>query len=129
MSKPAMTLGRNDRLRVADDLMRQERIRHLPVLDDDGQLAGIVSQRDLFRSALLRSLGFGSRAEDRMLDSLVVKEAMTNNPQTIGPEAPLPEAARMMVEHKVGCLPVVADGKLVGILTEGDFVALVARED
>ena len=127
MSRSVKTLGRNDRLRVADDLMKQERIRHLVVLGEDGELAGVVSQRDLFRGALVRSLGLGSSAEDLFLYSLVVKDAMSNDPHAIGSEATLVEAAQLMVEHKVGCLPVVDKDELVGILTEGDFVALVAR--
>jgi CBS domain-containing protein len=127
MTTDVFTLRRNDRLSIADDLMRQRRIRHIPVLDEDGRLAGIVSQRDLFRSAILRTLGFGSRAEDQVLNSLVVKEAMTTQVETIGPDAPIREAAERMCGRKIGCLPVVEDGKLVGILTEGDFVALVAR--
>ena len=55
MTPGPRTLGRNDRLRLADDVMRMKRLRHLPVLDEDGELVGIVSQRDLFRTALASS--------------------------------------------------------------------------
>jgi CBS-domain-containing membrane protein len=79
MSQPVKTLGRNDRLSVADTLMRAERIRHVPVLDEGGRLAGIVSQRDLFLNALVRALGFGTATRDRALDSILVKEAMTED--------------------------------------------------
>jgi CBS domain-containing protein len=58
MTQPVRTLGRNDKLSLADALMRTERIRHLPVVDEDGRLAGIVSQRDLFLSALVRALSY-----------------------------------------------------------------------
>ena len=126
MSSAPKTLGRNDRLRMADDLMNAERCRHLPVLDERKRLAGIVSQRDLFQSALLRALGYGSRARDQVLSSVVVKEVMTDQVRTIAPDAALTDAARLMYERKIGCLPVVEDGALVGILTEGDFVRLVA---
>ena len=61
MTPNVTTLGRNDRLTVADDLIESERIRHLPVLDERGQLVGIVSQRDLFQSALIRALGLWLR--------------------------------------------------------------------
>ena len=64
MSAGVSTLGRNDKLSIAEDLMKQERIRHLPVIDDDSDLCGIITQRDMFRGALVRALGFGSRAED-----------------------------------------------------------------
>ena len=126
MSREPRTLGRNDRLQVADDLMRTVRCRHLPVLDERGRLAGIVSQRDLFQSALLRALGYGSRARDHVLSSVVVKEVMTDPVITTTSGAKLAEAARIMSDHKIGCLPVVEHGALVGILTEGDFVRIAA---
>ncbi|MCP5151113.1 MAG: CBS domain-containing protein [Ectothiorhodospiraceae bacterium] len=128
MTTEVRAVGRNDALSLPDDLMRDERIRHLPVLDSDGVLCGILTQRDLFRGALLRSLGFGSRAEERLLETMVVKDAMTEDPLTATPEMPLHEAARLMLERKVGCLPVVDGERLVGILTESDFVAMVARD-
>lgn len=126
MSTKVFSLGRNDKLSIADGLMQQGRIRHLPVLDDDANVCGIVSQRDLFRGALLRALGYGSRAEDLVLDSLVVKEAMTEHVYTTSPETPIADAARQMLDHKVGCLPVVERGKLVGLLTESDILKLFA---
>jgi CBS domain-containing protein len=126
MTTDVRTLGRNDKLSVADDLMRMERIRHLPVLDDEGRLAGIVSQRDLFRGALARALGYGEAAQRKLLDMLVVKEVMTNQVETIGPDAPAAEAARRMVERKIGCLVVTEGERLVGIVTETDFVKRAA---
>jgi CBS domain-containing protein len=128
MSTGMLTLGRNDTLNIADDLMKQERVRHLPVLDGDGELCGIVTQRDLFRGAVLRSLGYGSRAEEMMLASLAVKDAMTENPVTVTTTTPLADAAQLMLEHSVGCLPVLDDGRLIGILTEGDFVRLAIAD-
>jgi CBS domain-containing protein len=122
------TLQRNDKLTLADDIMRLGRIRHLPVLDENGQLAGIVTQRDLFRGALAKALGYGERAQRQLLDTLVVKEVMTSDVVTTTPDAPLAEAARLLTERKIGCLPVVDTGRLVGIITEGDFVALAARK-
>ena len=129
MSANPQTLGRNDALTMADDLMQAERIRHLPVLDERGHLTGIISQRDLFHSALVRALGFGRAGRERMLESLLVKEVMTDKVETTTPQTSLTEAARVMAERKIGCLQVVEDGALVGILTEGDIVALVAQGD
>ena len=76
MSTEMLTLERNDTLTIADDLMKQKRVRHLPVVDEYGDLCGIVTQRDLFRGAVLRALGYGTRAEDLMLATLAVKDAM-----------------------------------------------------
>ena len=126
MTREVKTLARNEKLSLADDLMTQERVRHLPVIDDDGELAGIVSQRDMFRGALARVLGYGEHAQDRPFDQLVVKEVMTYEVVTIGPDAPLTEAARLMVERQVGSLVVVHGGRIEGILTEGDFVRAAA---
>ena len=122
MSTDVVTLRRNDKLSIADDLMKQERIRHLPVLDEDGVLCGIVTQRDLFRGIILRSLGYGSRLEEKMLDMLSIKDAMRDDVITTTPDMPLADAARLMLSNKIGCLPVVDGERLVGLLSEADFV-------
>jgi CBS domain-containing protein len=128
MEQQVATLNRNDKLTIADDVMRLGRIRHLPILDDDGEsVIGVVSQRDLFRGALARALGYGEHAQQKLLNQLLVKEVMTNDPVTIGPEAAIEEAAALMVERKIGCLIVVEDGRLAGILTESDFVKAFAQ--
>jgi CBS domain-containing membrane protein len=115
-------------LTLADDIMRLGRIRHLPVVDDDDQLLiGIVSQRDLFRDALAQALGYGRHAQRKILDTLAVKDVMATDVVTTSPDTSLVEAARLLTERKIGCLPVVENERLVGILTEGDFVALIAR--
>jgi CBS domain-containing membrane protein len=129
MSRDVFTLERNEKLSVADDVMKQRRIRHIPVLDRDGDLCGIITQRDLFRGILLRSLGFGSRAEERMLDSLSVKDAMHEDVITTSPDMPLADAADLMLSSKVGCLPVVEGGRLVGLISEADFVKQFAGGD
>ncbi len=129
MTADPTTLKRNDKLTLADDIMRLGRVRHLPVVDDDDQtVVGIVTQRDLFRDALAQALGYGRHAQRKLLDTLSVKDVMATEVVTASPEASLVEAAKILTERKIGCLPVVENGKLVGILTEGDFVALVARQ-
>src|SRR5260370_7466202 len=128
MTANPTTLKRNDTLTLADDIMRLGRVRHLPVLDDDDQtLVGIVTQRDLFRDALAQALGYGRHAQRKILDTLAVKDVMATEVVTIRPDASLAYAARLLTERKIGCLPVVENGRLVGILTEGDFVALIPR--
>ena len=129
MSSAVRTLKRNDELLIADAVMRNERIRHLPILDDDGRLVGILSQRDLFLNALVRALGHGSAARDRALGSIEVKQVMTEDVVTTTPDTPIAAAAQVMVDRKVGCLPVVTDDALVGILSESDIVSAVARGD
>jgi CBS domain-containing protein len=122
MTTDVKTIGRNETLQSADDVMRLGRFRHLPVVENDGALVGIVTQRDLFHSGLLRALGFGSHARKTVLEDSVVKEAMKCEVVTTTPDTPLRDAASMMLERKIGCLVVLEAGAIVGILTEGDFV-------
>ncbi|MBS1105709.1 MAG: domain containing rane protein [Deltaproteobacteria bacterium] len=123
MTHEVASVRRNDQLVIADDLMRLGRIRHTPVLEDHSDdLVGIVSQRDLFRGALAAALGYGQHAQQKVLGMLVIKDIMSTNPVTTTPDTPLADAARVMLERKIGCLPVLEDGRLVGILTESDFL-------
>ena len=128
MSQDVQSVERNQKLTSVDDIMRLGRIRHVLVVDEDGELAGVVSQRDLFHSGLLKALGYGTRAKDHALDTLLVKEAMNTEPVTTTPGTSLQDAARLMAERKIGCLPVMEAGRVIGILTEGDFVLLAAGQ-
>ena len=127
MTKDVKTVGRNDSLATADEIMRLGRIRHIVVVDEDGSLAGVLSQRDLFLGGLLKALGYGTHAKTRALEMLVVKEAMVADVVTTTPDTPLSKAAAAMLERKIGCLPVVERGSLVGIIAESDFVAQFVR--
>jgi|SRR5215472_15669457 len=124
MTTEVSILGRNDTLDLADNVMALGRIRHLPVLEE-GRVVGVVSQRDLFRSALAVALGYGERAQKTLLKTLRVKEVMSEPAITISAEATIREAARLMVEHKIGCLPVVEGSTLVGIVTETDILRYI----
>jgi CBS domain-containing protein len=126
MTRDVVTVDLNDQLAVAEDVMRLGRFRHMPVVDEDGELVGLVSSRDLFHNALLKALGYGTRAKQEALETTRVKEAMTSPVVTTTPETPLSDAAKVMRDKKLGCLVVVENQKIVGILTEGDFVALAA---
>jgi CBS domain-containing protein len=126
MTREVRTLGPNDRLSLADELMKQGRFRHVVVVDA-GRVAGVLSRRDIFHGALAWSLGQGRKAHEQLLAATPVKDVMATRVVTVDPDAPLAEAAALLREHKLGCLPVVAGDALVGVLTEGDFLALLAR--
>jgi CBS domain-containing membrane protein len=128
MTQNVLSCERNQKLSTVDDIMRLGRLRHVLVVDDEGKLQGVVSQRDLFHSGLLKALGYGTHAKQQTLDSLLVKEAMTTEPITTTPDASLQSAACLMADRKIGCLPVLEAGRVVGILTEGDFVMLAAGQ-
>jgi CBS domain-containing protein len=126
MTREVRTLGPNDQVSLADELMKQGHFRHV-VIVDDGRVVGVLSQRDIFHGALAWSLGYGRKAHERLLAASSVKNVMASHAVTVDQDAPLAEAAALLREHKIGCLPVVAGDALVGILTEGDFLALLAR--
>jgi CBS domain-containing protein len=127
MHTDVASTGRNDMADQADRMMQDGAIRHLPVLDDDGLLAGVLTRSDLFRGALASALGYGEHAQTRTLAMLRVKEVMTTDPHTVAPDASLAEAAAVMVEHKIGCLPVLDGEKLAGILTLSRLAELIAE--
>jgi CBS domain-containing protein len=125
MQTGVQTVNPNDRLLAADQLSKLERVRHLPVVDDDGMLVGIVSQRDIFHSGLIKAMGYGTHGQERVLDVFLVKEAMTTEVVTTAPDTQVKEAAAIMLDKKIGCLPVVDGDRLAGIVTESDFLRLV----
>ena len=122
MREEFVSLKATDRLDFADDIMKLGRIRHMPVLDGE-KLVGIVSQRDLLAASLSRALEFEPEQRRTFLRSVEVSEVMTRNVVSVSPDTPLSEVARLMIRHKVGCIPVVhASGTPVGIVTETDML-------
>ena len=121
MTVDVATLGLNDELSLADDIMKLERIRHLPVVDG-GRLVGIISQRDLFKASLASAMGFGEKAKREFMKTVVVKEVMVSEVFTISSEADIEEAGKVMLEQKIGCLPVIEGDSLVGLITETDIL-------
>ena len=115
MATHPITVRPHETARHAYQLMRDNRFRHLPVVED-GRLVGILSDRDL-RPVLL-SPGL-ARAR--------VRELMSEDLTTVGPDASIEEAASLLVVKKIGCLPVVAQGQLVGIVTETDLLAVLVE--
>lgn len=117
MTPTPHTIGRDQTLSRAFDMMREYKLRHLPVLDA-GKLVGVLSQRDLYFVEAIAGV-------QRTVDS--VSEAMASEIYTVAPTATVPEVARTMGDHRYGCAVVVDHGKVVGIFTATDALALVAR--
>jgi acetoin utilization protein AcuB len=101
--------------------MRQHDVRRLPVLDENGALIGIVSEKDLLYASPSPATSLSIYEMHDMLSRLRVTELMTADPVTVTPDTLLEEAALIMADHKFGGLPVVKDGELVGIITETDI--------
>ncbi|GAB4526101.1 MAG: hypothetical protein OHK0046_42600 [Anaerolineae bacterium] len=111
----------------AHALMRKHRIRRLPVVDNRQRLVGIVSLSDIHEAEPSDATSLSVHEMTYLLSNLLVKEIMTTMVHTVNPEQTMAEAARMMMELKIGGLPVVEGGKLVGILTESDIFRMVVE--
>jgi acetoin utilization protein AcuB len=108
--------------------MVEQRIRHLIVVED-ARVVGIVTDRDIRLNLPSPATSLSVWEMNFLLSKLTVGGVMTNSVLVVDPDRPLAEAARIMMEHKIGALPVVEGGRLVGIVTESDFVRAVARAD
>lgn len=129
MRTPVVTISSEAGLDRALMIMRTQRIRHLPVVDDNGQMVGLISDRDLRLSMLEMEQGPGGAPKGYYLPALTkVSSVMVSNVLTASPEMLLANAATVMSERKYGCLPVVdlATKKCVGIVTETDMLRLLA---
>jgi CBS domain-containing protein len=127
MVKEVATLDVDDELSLANDIMRLGRIRHLPVVSGES-LVGIISERDLFRSSLAQALGYGNKDTREVMKTLHIKDVMVKQVVTISPDTELKDAVALMVERKIGCLPVVQDNKLQGLITETDILLQYCKE-
>lgn len=122
-----VTLNEEDHLDLADDIMALGRIRHLPVARD-GVVIGLVSQRDLFRAAASSALRLRRPAQHTWLERILVRDVMSVPPITTEPDADVRQVVAVMLEKKIGCLPVVSsEGQLVGLVSETDCLRILKR--
>ncbi len=124
MATDVVALDRNASLGSAKNIMDRRRLRHFPVVEN-GNVVGVVSQRDVFRASLASMLGYNERTEKAFLDNLSIKGIMSDPPITVTADTRISEAARLMVEKKVGCLPVVDGNRLIGLVTDTDFLKVL----
>ena len=100
-------------------------VRHMPVVRG-GVLVGVVSERDLLRASLSNLTSFRREERRAFLQVVEITRVMSTPPIVISPEAEIEQAARLLAEKKIGCLPVVEEGKLIGLLTETDVLRCIA---
>ena len=131
MRTPAVTINLAAPLSDALALMREHDVRRLPIVIDTGELRGIITQGDIRGADVMRIAGLDPLDIAQALRDVKVYEVMTENPTAITPETGLREAAMLMIENKVGGLPVVDDqNRVIGIITESDlFETLVQQLD
>ena len=126
MTEGVYAAAPDDDLATLCDLMSRRNVRHMPVVDLRGELVGLVSHRDLLRHQIIDRDGKPAFATRAAIAHLRVKHLMTHPVCTVELDTDIREAAQVMYKHKYGCLPVVERGRLVGILTESDFVRSLA---
>lgn len=104
------------------ELMSERNIRHVPVVGDDRELLGLVTHRDLVRLSLAARGDVPLSVREQVAQNRAVEEVMTTGVLTVEPDTAAREAAEIMLDNKLGCLPVTEGAHLVGILTEADYV-------
>jgi len=127
MTSDVFTVGPDEAITTLQDLMNEKRIRHVPVVDDDGALLGLVSERDVLRRTFNQEADLPLSLQLDVLTAVKVRDIMTWEVETIDADENLSTAAQIMLDNKYGCLPVVEEDVLAGILTEADFVKFVAE--
>ncbi len=124
MSTELVTVTPDDTVAVARDLMSKKKIRHLPVVDNGGKLVGLVTQTDILAALSPFANAMDESGQNEMGAAMRVGDIMTTTLETVDERADIRAAARQLEAHKHGCLPVVTDGSLKGIVTDTDFVAV-----
>lgn len=125
MTTEVFSLRKEDTVSAARSLMNLARIRHVPIVDDQGNFIGIITHRDILAAAISRLAGIDHQTQEELDATIPLNELMRKDVQVATPEMTLRQAAAILLEHKYGCLPVVDGERLVGIITEADFLKLV----
>lgn len=121
MTKDVLTVQLHEPIRRAWELIDERELRRLPVMDGE-RLVGIVTDRDLRNATASSVVLTEKKYHDFLLDTVRIESIMTPDPRTVAPGDGLKAAAKLILEMKVGGLPVVEDGRLVGIITETDLI-------
>lgn len=123
MTAEPHTLSPDDSLAQARSMMSEHHIRHIPVVSGDGLLVGVVSQRDVLAAADSSVLP-DQAAHEQEERYVALSSIMTSPVQTVGEDASLRGTAMHLMQNRLGCLPVTRDEKLIGIITDSDFVGI-----
>ncbi|MGZ8497913.1 MAG: CBS domain-containing protein [Candidatus Binatia bacterium] len=119
-----VTLKPEDTLDLANDVIALGRIRHIPIVDGS-RLVGIVTERDLIGAAAAQIFGLKQKSKSALLKSVLIKEVMKKRVITAAPDTPIKDIAQLMANKKIGCVPVVSEGMVVGLVTTTDILRYV----
>jgi acetoin utilization protein AcuB len=125
MSHPVITVEPDMPIMEALNLMKTKKIRRLPVVDGKGNMIGIVSNEDLLDAGPSDATSLSVWEINYLVGKITVKKVMTKDVLTVNEDTPIEEAARIMVDNKVGGLPVMSGNKLVGVITESDLFKIL----
>lgn len=125
MTKNPVTINPEASVVEASELMKKEKVHRLPVLDRDKNLIGVISEKDILFATPSPASSLSIHEMAYLLSKLTVRKLMTKNPVTINRTTTVEEAARLMVDQDLSCLPVVEDGKLVGIVSKSDMFKIL----
>jgi acetoin utilization protein AcuB len=109
----------------AQALMQENNIRHLPILDDEKKLVGLITQRALMNAVPSDISKFSPFVVNYVLAKIKARNIMVKDVITISEDTPFEEAARIMADRRIGCLPVMRDGELVGIISDNDLFTIM----
>lgn len=124
MSTPVFSLKENDSLHSARSLMSLQRIRHIPIITVDNQFVGLLTHRDILSVTTSKLAELDSKTQKEIDSGIPIREIMQTNIVTVEENTTVKKAAQLLLNHKYGCLPVLANDKLCGIITEADFLRL-----
>lgn len=124
MSTNVATLQASDSLAKARELMDTKRIRQIPVVDENNEVVGIISKRDIYAASVSNLTENYERSKNLLEGRLEIDQVMTKDVETIDAEAPLAAAAIKLQEMRIGALPVIENGTLVGIISSSDFLGI-----
>ncbi len=124
MSHPVLTVSPDMSALDAQAFMRREHVRRAPVIQD-GKLVGIVTEGDLLNASPTQATLLSVWEINYLVSKIKVSQVMTKKVRTIAEDTPIEEAARVMIDNKIGGLPVLRDGKVVGIITETDLFKIM----
>jgi CBS domain-containing protein len=124
MSEQLYTLTPANTVHEAREVMLNNRIRHIPIVDDEGEFVGLVTKHDILEVSVSALAEIDDKTRDELESAIPLGEIMITDITIAYADSNLLEAAKFMLEQKHGCLPVLQDNTLIGILTEADFVKL-----
>ena len=124
MTTEVFTLRATQTLALARFLMKLKHVRHIPIVEDDSRFIGLLTHRDLLAHTISLVADPGQKEQEELDEYIHLGQVMKSNIVTVDPEMLLRNAIPILLENKYGCLPVIANDKLVGIVTEADFLKL-----